>query len=114
MSADSLIVLASDLFELAKDSPLLLRDAVLEYYTAVQLLLQGKNRHFQRQLRKAQKAVAEAAVLHEKVSLTLDQIETRTGLDATDMNVYLRVSRQFKERDRDLFPEMHTLLDSLE
>jgi len=106
--------LQSDVYELARDAPPLLGDALLDYVKAFQMLDQGKRRHYLKQLKLAEHVFAARVVLQQRIQDYVDDIETELVPGQAIFPYYFEALRDSRRSLRQVAPDLHAYLDSLE
>ncbi len=106
--------LQAEIFELAKDSPPLVYDALQLYMQALHKLDKGSNWNYGRLLRKADKAFAASIQRHKEIERYLEEIEPAFSTPDEMLPLHMHADRESDLRRRSLFPELHAYLDSLE
>jgi hypothetical protein len=102
------------IFEVQKDAPILLRDAVGGYMQAFESLRNGKVRRFRSQIRRAREDLSAAVEKQRAVEKLLDDIQEGYTTDAERFAPYLDAVERTDKDIRQLDPKIHELLDKAE
>lgn len=100
-------------YELMKDSPFLLREPILDYVAAFQILARGKDRQFLRRLRDAREHFESACVRQNKVAAYLEHVESRKMSLERRYALYLYAFRRSESDRRALDADLYQYLGEL-
>lgn len=99
------------LYQLMKDAPFLLRDPILDYVAAFQILARGKDRQFFSELREARENFKSACVRQKKVAAYLEYVESRETPLERKYALYLYAFRRSESDRRALDSDLYQYLD---